>query len=63
MGFNNDGAEAVAARLAKQPLPGARPIPLGVNLGKSKATDLERATEDYLASFARLAAGHALPFG
>jgi dihydroorotate dehydrogenase len=55
MGFNNDGAEAVAARLARQPGPGARRIPLGVNLGKSKATDIERATEDYLASFARLA--------
>lgn len=55
MGFNNDGAEAVAARLAGQPGPGQRRIPLGVNLGKSKATDIERATEDYLASFARLA--------
>jgi dihydroorotate dehydrogenase len=55
MGFNNDGAEAVAARLATQPGPGQRRIPLGVNLGKSKVTDLERATEDYLASFARLA--------
>lgn len=55
MGFNNEGAEAVAARLARQPGPGARRIPLGVNLGKSKVTDLERATEDYLASFARLA--------
>jgi dihydroorotate dehydrogenase len=58
MGFNNEGAEAVAARLARQPGPGRRRIPLGVNLGKSKATDLGRATEDYLASFARLA-GHA----
>ncbi len=55
MGFNNQGAEAVAARLAKQPGPGARRIPLGINLGKSKVTDLDRATEDYLASFARLA--------
>ena len=55
MGFNNQGAEAVAARLAKQTPRGARRIPLGVNLGKSKATDIERATEDYLASFARLA--------
>lgn len=55
MGFNNEGAEAVAARLAGQPKPGVRRIPLGVNLGKSKVADLERATEDYLASFARLA--------
>jgi dihydroorotate dehydrogenase len=55
MGFNNDGAEAVAARLARQPGPGRRRIPLGVNLGKSKVTDIEKATEDYLASFALLA--------
>jgi dihydroorotate dehydrogenase len=55
MGFNNQGAEAVAARLAKQAPRGARRIPLGVNLGKSKVADIERATEDYLASFARLA--------
>jgi dihydroorotate dehydrogenase len=55
MGFNNEGAEAVAARLAKQPGPGARRIPLGVNLGKSKVADLDGATADYLASFARLA--------
>jgi len=55
MGFNNEGADAVAVRLAGQPGRGARTIPLGVNLGKSKATDIGRATEDYLASFARLA--------
>jgi dihydroorotate dehydrogenase len=55
MGFNNEGAAAVAARLAKQPGPGRRRIPLGVNLGKSKVAGLEEATADYLASFARLA--------
>ena len=55
MGFNNEGAEAVAARLAQQPGRGARRIPLGVNLGKSKVAEIERATEDYLASFAQLA--------
>lgn len=55
MGFNNDGCEAVAARLARQPLPGRRRIPLGVNLGKSKVTEIERAPEDYLVSFAKLA--------
>jgi dihydroorotate dehydrogenase len=58
MGFNNDGAAALAARLAKLPGPGQRPIPLGVNLGKTKATPLEQATEDYLGSF-RLLADHA----
>lgn len=55
MGFNNEGAAAVAARLAKQPGPGARRIPLGINLGKSKVTELENAPADYLESFARLA--------
>jgi dihydroorotate dehydrogenase len=55
MGFNNEGAVAVAARLATQPGRGARRIPLGVNLGKSKVADIAKATEDYLASFARLA--------
>ncbi|MEO7412702.1 MAG: quinone-dependent dihydroorotate dehydrogenase [Opitutaceae bacterium] len=55
MGFNNEGAEAVARRLARQPGPGRRRIPLGINLGKSKVAELDRATEDYLASFARLA--------
>lgn len=55
MGFNNDGSEAVAARLAKQPRVGHRRIPLGINLGKSKATPTEDATQDYLTSFGRLA--------
>jgi len=55
MGFNNDGARAVAARLARRAGPGQRRIPLGVNLGKSKAADIEQATQDYLASFTWLA--------
>lgn len=55
MGFNNDGAAAVAERLARRPGPGRRAIPLGINLGKSKVTELNDAVGDYLASFARLA--------
>ncbi|MDO8544552.1 MAG: quinone-dependent dihydroorotate dehydrogenase [Opitutaceae bacterium] len=55
MGFNNEGAEAVAKRLARLPRPGQRAIPLGINLGKSKVTELERAAEDYLTSFSHLA--------
>lgn len=58
MGFNNDGAAAVAGRLARLPGPGRRRIPLGINLGKTKVTPLEGATEDYLESF-RLLADHA----
>jgi dihydroorotate dehydrogenase len=55
MGFNNDGAACVAERLARQAPAGRRAIPLGVNLGKSKAAPLDEAVADYLASFALLA--------
>jgi len=57
MGFNNSGAEAVAKRLAKMPKPGerGRRIPVGINIGKSKVTPLDKAVEDYLRSFALLA--------
>jgi len=58
MGFNNEGAAALAARLAKMPGPGKRSIPLGINLGKTKVTPLDQATEDYVSSF-RLLADHA----
>jgi len=47
LGFNNRGAAALAARLAALR---ARPIPLGVNLGKNRDTPLERAAEDYVAA-------------
>jgi len=58
MGFNNAGAAALAARLSKQSTPGRRRIPLGINLGKSKVTSIDRAVDDYLGSF-RLLADHA----
>jgi dihydroorotate dehydrogenase len=47
MGFNNDGLEACAARLARL-RPGERPGPVGVNLGRNKDTPNDRAEEDYL---------------
>jgi len=55
LGFNNDGAAAVAQRLTRV-LPPSRPhpIPLGFNIGKSKVTPLEEATNDYLESLERL---------
>ena len=53
MGFNNEGMEACARRLAALP-PGARLGPLGVNVGKNKATPNDRAAEDYLACIDRL---------
>ncbi|WP_438482670.1 quinone-dependent dihydroorotate dehydrogenase [Oleiharenicola lentus] len=58
MGFNNGGAAALAKRLSKQTSAGQRKIPLGINLGKSKVTTLDKAQEDYLGSF-RLLADHA----
>jgi len=33
MGFNNEGADRVARRLAKAPAPGKRTMPIGVNIG------------------------------
>lgn len=53
MGFNNAGAAALAARLAAT---GPLPVPLGISLGKSRVTPLDRAVEDYAASYAALAA-------
>jgi len=55
MGFNNEGAQAVAARLARlQETFGRPPVPLGINLGKSRVTPLEEAPQDYLQSLSRL---------
>ncbi|MBX3028030.1 quinone-dependent dihydroorotate dehydrogenase [bacterium] len=54
LGFNNHGAEAVAAALRARCAGGRPPIPLGINLGKSKVAPLERAAEDYCASLRAL---------
>ena len=51
MGFNNRGAAAMAARLEQVWAGQAYPIPLGINLGKSKITPLAAAVEDYVDSF------------
>lgn len=60
MGFNNDGAAAVAPRLKATRTTltrrfGARRPVLGVNIGKTKAVPLEEATADYLVSAQTLA--------
>ncbi|MCW1249185.1 quinone-dependent dihydroorotate dehydrogenase [Acaricomes phytoseiuli] len=66
MGFNNDGAQAIAPRLAaarqalqdwteKRPAP--RPV-IGVNIGKTKNVELDDAVADYLLS-TRAVAGYA----
>lgn len=60
MGFNNDGAAAVAPRLARgrEALAKAygpnRPV-IGINIGKTKAVDLADAVDDYLISARELA--------
>jgi dihydroorotate dehydrogenase len=55
MGFNNPGAEAVAQTLAEWRSLGRWPShPVGINLGKSKITPLEKAAEDYANSFRTL---------
>ncbi len=47
MGFNNAGAERLAARLGRLP---RRTVPIGVNLGKNRDTPLEHAGRDYCAA-------------
>ncbi|AWI34557.1 quinone-dependent dihydroorotate dehydrogenase [Helicobacter apodemus] len=46
MGFNNDGTQSIASRIAE-----VYPfcIPLGINIGKNKVTPQEKAIEDYCA--------------
>ncbi len=52
LGFNNDGADAIAQRLRRLRRSGRWPaVPVGINIGKSRATPLEQATDDYLYSF------------
>ena len=59
MGFNNPGAEAMAQTLAQWRALGRWPgHPVGINLGKSRITPLEKAAEDYAGSF-RLLRPHA----
>lgn len=53
LGFNSLGMEEVAARLD---VLGQAPVPVGVNLGKNKATPRDRAAEDYETLLSRFAA-------
>ena len=57
MGFNNDGAEKIAARLAKTRQRHGSNLPIiGVNIGKSRVVEVEDAVDDYRKS-ARMLAG------
>ena len=52
MGFNNAGAAAFAEALAEWKRKDRWPShPVGVNLGKTKVTPLEKAAEDYASTF------------
>lgn len=55
MGFNNKGAEVMLNALSKNYPKGKRGMPVGVNIGKAKATPLDQAVEDYVACFRKLA--------
>lgn len=55
MGFNNDGCERIAERIAMQRNKHKITIPIGINIGKSKLTPLEDAASDYKKSFLTLA--------
>jgi dihydroorotate dehydrogenase len=52
MGFNNDGAAALAARLAADPRP---PFPIGVSVGKNATTPFEQAADDYASAASTVA--------
>jgi dihydroorotate dehydrogenase len=56
LGFNNDGADIVAARLDKLRARGRWPgsCRVGINIGKSRLTPIEEAAQDYLYSFRQL---------
>ena len=55
LGFNNDGADVIANRLAGLRESGRWPsVPVGINIGKSRVTPLEEAKDDYLYSFGLL---------
>lgn len=55
MGFNNEGADAVARRLEKLRSSNKKLPIIGVNIGKSKVTELADAVSDYEYSTRKLA--------
>lgn len=55
LGFNNEGAEAIAARLARLRSGGGPPkIPLGINIGRTKIVETKDAAKDFLFTFTTL---------
>jgi dihydroorotate dehydrogenase len=54
MGFNNEGGDAIAARIPPSP----HRIPVGVNVGKNRDVELAEAAKNYLATLEKFR-GHA----
>jgi dihydroorotate dehydrogenase len=55
LGFNNEGAEVIGARLAALKQKGElSKIPLGINIGRSKVVETKDAAADFLFTFERL---------
>jgi dihydroorotate dehydrogenase len=55
LGFNNEGATVIAARLAKSRALGRLPTtPLGVNIGRTKIVETNDAVADFLSAFEKL---------
>ena len=55
LGFNNDGATAIAARLADLKALGKLPeIPLGINIGRTKVVETKDAVADFITTFEKL---------
>ncbi len=55
LGFNNEGAEAIALKLERLRARGAKPeVPLGINIGRTKIVETKDAVVDFLAAFEML---------
>ncbi|MGH7845663.1 MAG: quinone-dependent dihydroorotate dehydrogenase [Candidatus Binatia bacterium] len=55
LGFNNEGAKAISAKLRELQQRNELPkLPLGINIGRSKIVDTKDAAQDYLFTFEKL---------
>jgi len=55
LGFNNEGADAIAVKLQRLRARGGRPaIPMGMNIGRTKSVATQDAVADFLSCFEKL---------
>lgn len=55
LGFNNEGAEAIALKLERLRARGATPeVPLGINIGRTRIVETKDAVMDFLLAFDKL---------